>query len=378
MQDQGQVMSKKKLVADSTAGNERKSWVRRPYYGLLANLLCNFLSIRLHVKRFRPLMTNFYITKQCNLRCRYCYPPGDEKDVETDLAVELLKKIRPRNPAINFTGGEPVLHPDLPLLLKAARRLRFYPVVLSTNAYEIDRLVPHLGAIDHLIVSLDSLLYDNNDKLTGVPGSTRRIVRNIERLSSLAEKEQFNLSLHAVVCQENLDCLEELTSFCERLNATLTVSPEHAGEHPRQDLYHNEKYSRAIHRLRTLKREGKPIGASHRYLDIIETFKPHMCYPFLSPRVGSDGRVYFPCYVIRDRSVYLQNYKSLYHLMRQEAEWMHNRPECRDRCFLACYLEVASYVKNPLRLLREIPFRRQTMSHLHRATSNSVQPAVEE
>jgi MoaA/NifB/PqqE/SkfB family radical SAM enzyme len=323
-------------------------------------------------------MTNYYITKQCNLRCRYCYPPGSEKDVETDLALELLKKIRPHSPAINFTGGEPVLHPDLPLLLKAARQLRFYPIVLSTNALEIDRLVPHLHAIDHLIVSLDSLRDDNNDKLTGVPGSTRRVVHNIEKLSSLVGKEQFNLSLHAVVCQENLDCLEALSSFCEQLNATLNVSPEHVGEHPIRELCRNEKYSEAIRRLRTLKREGKPISASHRYLEIIQTFKPHMCYPFLSPRVEPDGRVYFPCYVIRERSVYLQDYENLYQLMRQEAEWMHDRLECRERCFLACYLEVASFVQNPLCLLREIPFRRQTLAHSRRSTWNSVQSPGEE
>ncbi len=345
--------------------------VKKPYYELLINLIYNFISVHFHLKIFRPLMTNFYITKRCNLQCRYCYPPGNEKDMDRDLGLSLLEKIRLKNPAINFTGGEPLLHPNLPLFLQKAQQLNFYPILLSTNAYEIDKLINLLPLIDNLIISLDSTDEKINDALFGIPGSTRQIMKNIEKLASLREKNKFNISLHAVLCPENLDDVEKLVSFCESFNITLSVSPEHVDEYPRKVFYNNDKYVSNIKRLKQLKRMGKPVACSCSYLNKIEKFKKHLCYPFISPRVEPDGKVYFPCYRIRKKSVFLQNHESLYLLMRKESEWMDTYEECRERCFLACYLEVERYVKSPLSLLNEMQFRQLTIGRV-------IKPAVKQ
>jgi hypothetical protein len=55
--------------------------------------------------------------------------------------------------------------------------------------------------------------------------------------------------------------------------------------------------------------------------------------------------------------VYLQDYSSLYELMQQEAEWI-AEPDCAQRCFLACYVEVDAYLKNPLSAVGEVWMRR--------------------
>ena len=140
---------------ESAQSSGMKSGIK-PYREFLANYLRDVFCMWTNWRRFRPLVTNFYITKQCNLRCRYCYPPGDEPEVDTAEALGLLRKIRIHNPLLNFTGGEPLLHPGLPALLHEAKKLQFHPLMLSTNGLLIENILDDLHYVDHLVISLDS------------------------------------------------------------------------------------------------------------------------------------------------------------------------------------------------------------------------------
>jgi hypothetical protein len=41
-----------------------------PYKELARNFLVDLAAVRIRSRRFLPLMTNYYLTKRCNLRCR--------------------------------------------------------------------------------------------------------------------------------------------------------------------------------------------------------------------------------------------------------------------------------------------------------------------
>jgi MoaA/NifB/PqqE/SkfB family radical SAM enzyme len=330
---------------------------KKSYTAFFSNYLINLLCLRLHIPRFRPLITNYYVTKRCNLKCRYCYPPGEEPELDAAAALSLLEKIRPHNPALNFTGGEPLLYKDISPLIRRANELHFYPIILSTNALLIDRIIDDLHLVDHLIISLDSLSEETNDQLSGITGVTGKIIENIRRCAFLAIEKGFHLSLHLVIAPETIAGVEEVVSFCESLDITLSLSPEHGRFHPHPELQENGEYTDLIDRLIAMKKEGRPIACSFGYLKTIRDFTQHRCYPFISPRVEPDGRVYFPCQRIRKRHVYLQNYDSLYGLMQKEAEYIFFE-ECSDRCFLACYVDVEHYIRNPLSLLKELQIRK--------------------
>ena len=329
---------------------------KKTYSELFLNYLANLLFLRLGIRRFRPLITNYYVTKRCNLKCRYCYPPGEEPELDSSSALSLLEKIRPHNPALNFTGGEPLLYKDIHLLIRRAKKLRFHPIILSTNALLIDRIIDDLNLIDHLIISLDSLNEEINDSLSGARGVTIEIIDSIKRCSSLAAEKGFHLSIHSVIAPETIERMEELVSFCESLDLTLSLSPEHGRFYPHYGLQNNGKYTKLVDRLIQMKKEGRSIACSMGYLQTIRDFSPHRCYPFISPRVEPDGRVYFSCQRIKKRHVYLQDYDSLYKLMQKEADWIFLK-ECSARCFLACYVDVEHYIKNPFLLLKEFPIR---------------------
>ncbi len=340
----------------------------RPYAELARNFFVDVLNVRRGSRRFLPLMTNLYVTKRCNLRCRYCYPPGPEPELPVDVTLALLEKIRPRNPALNLTGGEPLLYVGIRKLIRRARELKFRPLLLSTNGLLIRRVLDELHLLDHVVISLDSLQREVNEQLTGVPGSTTKILEAIHRCAELLRTQGFGLSLHAVITPENIGGIERVLDFCEEIGATLSVSPEHGRFYPHEELTGNVEYTTLIDRLIELKGHGKPLACSTGYLRTIRDFAKHRCFPFVSPRVEPDGRVYFPCQRIARRSVYLQNYSSLYELMQQEAEWI-AEPDCAQRCFLACYVEVDAYLKNPLSAVGEVWMRRALFGRRGNAAS---------
>jgi MoaA/NifB/PqqE/SkfB family radical SAM enzyme len=314
---------------------------------MAANFARNVACVHLKSRRFRPLMTNFYLTKRCNLRCRFCYPPGSEPELPVAEALRLLEKIRPNNPALNITGGEPLLYHGINAVLRRAGELGFHPLLLSTNALLIEQVAEDLKYVDHLVISLHSLSCDTCERLTGIPRSTPRIINAIRRSAELARSMNFKLSLHTVIAPETMAGIEEILEFCEEIGAQLSLSPEHGRYYPNRDLIGNKQYTDLIDRLLELKQCGKPLFSSQNYLKAIRNFSPHRCFPFVSPRVEPDGRVYFPCQRIARRFVYLQDYPNLCELMQREADQIPDSA-CAERCFLACYLEVAQYLHNPL------------------------------
>lgn len=107
------------------------------------------------------------VTDRCNLRCRYCMPaegmpwiPGGAI-MDDDEAVRLVALLAGLGVhSVRVTGGEPLLRPGLPDLI---RRIRAVPgideVTLTTNGV---LLAPALGdlvdaGISRVTVSLDSL-----------------------------------------------------------------------------------------------------------------------------------------------------------------------------------------------------------------------------
>lgn len=112
------------------------------------------------------------LTDRCSLRCTYCMPADGlawipSRDLLTGaeivrlvgLAVTRLGVAR-----IRFTGGEPLLRPDLVEIVSACARLRSAsgePVELSmtTNGLRLDRVAAALAeaGLNRVNVSLDSL-----------------------------------------------------------------------------------------------------------------------------------------------------------------------------------------------------------------------------
>jgi MoaA/NifB/PqqE/SkfB family radical SAM enzyme len=79
------------------------------------------------------------ITHRCNMACRNCYIPNRSiPDMDTSWLLRMMARL-PRGTFIRFIGAEPTLHPDLPLLIGEARRMRLHPVLITNGLRLADR-----------------------------------------------------------------------------------------------------------------------------------------------------------------------------------------------------------------------------------------------
>jgi MoaA/NifB/PqqE/SkfB family radical SAM enzyme len=94
-----------------------------------------------------PRYLDVAITAHCNLRCLGCrygrdFMPGQQLSLET--VIDLLDDAKELGiPSIRFYGGEPLLHPDLTLMVKHATRLGLC-YYLTTNGILLESKIDEL------------------------------------------------------------------------------------------------------------------------------------------------------------------------------------------------------------------------------------------
>ncbi|GFO95920.1 radical SAM domain protein [groundwater metagenome] len=115
--------------------------------------------------------------RRCNLKCVHCY--SQSKDIEytneltTKQGKELIDDLAQFGaPVILFSGGEPIMRPDLPELAQYARS-KGMRAVISTNGTLIDKkiakVLKEIG-LSYVGVSLDGMR-ETNDKFRGFNGA---------------------------------------------------------------------------------------------------------------------------------------------------------------------------------------------------------------
>ncbi len=116
------------------------------------------------VKKHLPDTINLHFTPHCNARCKFCF--AEYSEVNTPCSTGELKEIISRIAEVpsdearrvNFVGGEPTIHKDLPEMLSHARSVGLKTSMvtngLSLLMHGID---PYVGKIDMIGLSIDSV-----------------------------------------------------------------------------------------------------------------------------------------------------------------------------------------------------------------------------
>ena len=81
------------------------------------------------------------LTNRCNLTCPVCFASANQagyvSEPTYDQVLQMLRALREQRPvpaaAVQFTGGEPTLHPDFFRILTAAREMGFTHVQCASN-----------------------------------------------------------------------------------------------------------------------------------------------------------------------------------------------------------------------------------------------------
>jgi uncharacterized radical SAM superfamily Fe-S cluster-containing enzyme len=86
-------------------------------------------------------LANVDLTNRCNLKCPICFANANSAgyvfEPDFDTVVKMLKVLRAQRPvptpAVQFSGGEPTIHPRFLDIIKAAKDLGFAQIQVATN-----------------------------------------------------------------------------------------------------------------------------------------------------------------------------------------------------------------------------------------------------
>lgn len=167
----------------------------------------------------------WHLTDRCNMACRHCYQEkADSAKPEPDLfdwqslAIKLLVSMGAEPVGIDLTGGEPLIIPDLLLLIECLHHFKnVQRLGVISNGIIADReLLGNLAAFPRLSeikLSLESGVDEVHDAVRGT-GSFARLRSNIPVFVDFFPGK---VTLMVTLSRINLTTIEETVSFARNL-----------------------------------------------------------------------------------------------------------------------------------------------------------------
>jgi MoaA/NifB/PqqE/SkfB family radical SAM enzyme len=145
--------------------------------------------------RYQPVAAHLIPIRRCNLSCAYCNEYDDRSaPVPTaDILHRIDRLAALGTGVVTLSGGEPLLHPDLDVIVRHIRRRGAIATVI-TNGYllsrdRIERL--NRAGLDHLQISIDNVVPDEVSK------KSLKVLD--QKLSLLADAAEFEVTVNSVV-----------------------------------------------------------------------------------------------------------------------------------------------------------------------------------
>jgi MoaA/NifB/PqqE/SkfB family radical SAM enzyme len=132
------------------------------------------------------------LTSKCNLHCVHCYADsGPSRQLVGTMATEdwltVLRDSREHGcEQVQFIGGEPTLHPDLPTMISFAAKLGYSFIEVYTNATRLSNELLEVFVDCKVRVAISFYSDDpvTHDHITNGHGSFDRTVHNVRRMLS--------------------------------------------------------------------------------------------------------------------------------------------------------------------------------------------------
>jgi 12,18-didecarboxysiroheme deacetylase len=208
------------------------------------------------------------VTRACNLKCMHCYAHATEKSVEKELSTEQAKVVLDDLaefgvPVVLFSGGEPLVRPDLPELADYAVN-KGMRAVISTNGTLITKEkaaeLKKIG-LSYVGVSLDGM-EEVNDHFRKKKGAFKAAISGIENCLEAGLK----VGLRFTISKLNKDQVGPVFDLLEEMNIPRVcfyhlVYAGRGSELISQDLSHDETRETVdliIDRTKDLHDRGKP------------------------------------------------------------------------------------------------------------------------
>src|SRR6202050_3947421 len=171
-----------------------------------------------------PLALIAEVTHRCPLYCVYCSNPMQLAGAKAELSTEEWARVLRQAGKLgmlhaHFTGGEPLARSDLTELISAARHAGLYTNLITSgiglNEQRLQALVD--AGLDHIQISFQ----DSREEAANWIAGAKAHAHKIELSRAIREqvgRKKLAFTVNLVVHRQNLDHLEEMIAFIERLN----------------------------------------------------------------------------------------------------------------------------------------------------------------
>ena len=238
----------------------------------------------------KPFIFHFLATLKCNCDCESCL--WKDNSVKNELSLEEIKRIYLEAKEEGFLisilwGGEPTIRKDIPDIIKFAKHeANFAFMGMVTNGFLIpDRISEFGDDLDLILMSLDSPVKEEHDKIRSLPGLYDKIMESIEIIKR--DYPLISLQFSFSISKFNIHRVDEMIALGDKLEIPIafnvintirhysTGDVDEKGELSASD----QEISAVFERILNAKKNGSHILNSEMYLKhFIGGKKPYRCH----------------------------------------------------------------------------------------------------
>jgi MoaA/NifB/PqqE/SkfB family radical SAM enzyme len=310
----------------------------------------------------RPFMVMFETTLHCNMKCGYCAIWQNQQPEDRAVRERVFARMAEAADfgvfAWSFSGGEPLMNPNVPDYIEYAARTGFY-TSMPTNGLALKKYAAACGKLDQLEVSIDTLDREKFARRRGVDG----LPTILEGLDHLLGHPHRAIQINAAVDLDNLDDLPELARFCDERGLLLHTEAVHNVVRTTWKTDDVELKARELDvvatGLRELRRTFKCVRFYSHYYRFYRNDGFTRAFPCRSAshlvNMRPDGSIQFPCaFVSLHRGAPDMSLREIYaspEVRRIIAQSRDMWDFCKG-CKIGCPYEVSAYRNSPLLALR--------------------------
>jgi pyrroloquinoline quinone biosynthesis protein E len=161
------------------------------------------------------------LTYGCPLHCPYCSNPTHYPPTDQELSTEDWRRVFAEAAAMGvlhalLSGGEPLLRPDLPELIAAARAAGLYTNLITSGVGLTSARLGQLKAsgLDSVQISLQADKEDLANRIAGSPAHAAKL-----RAARLVRAVGLPLTINVVIHRQNIDRIDRVVALAEAVDA---------------------------------------------------------------------------------------------------------------------------------------------------------------
>lgn len=168
-----------------------------------------------------PIFVIWEITGRCNLRCKHCLSdsgklfPDELSTQEAKKLIDALEMMKVFN--ISFSGGEPLIRPDIFELLEYSSQKKIGIELLTNGTLITKEIIDRFENINlfNVQISIDGI-GKTHDNFRGINGSYERAVKAIK----LLRDANYEVVISSAVTKQNISQVPEMIDIAVDLGAS--------------------------------------------------------------------------------------------------------------------------------------------------------------